>query len=247
VSELPFGVKGVQLGVSGIQLDQMMQEQFGIYSELPELHAITYALSAGTSRRHTRLLAKALRQAAGRATAEAAAGGLGRWTGTGSGGASAGGAGAGGAVAAARGVARAVAIAGAAAAEPAKSARAVVPGEEEGEETSRQQAGGDSSRAGAAPAPGVSPPELSLWAAGETVCSPREAYFRQSVAVAAAEAIGRVSAELACAYPPGIPLLLPGERVSARALAELRRLSEAGCRISGPADETLETIRVLAA
>ena len=55
----------------------------------------------------------------------------------------------------------------------------------------------------------------------------------------------QVSAELACAYPPGIPLLFPGEVVSQRALAELRKLKDAGCRISGPSDASLETLRVL--
>lgn len=42
----------------------------------------------------------------------------------------------------------------------------------------------------------------------------------------------QVSAELACAYPPGIPLILPGEVVSAAALAELIKLRDAGCNIS---------------
>ena len=55
----------------------------------------------------------------------------------------------------------------------------------------------------------------------------------------------QVSAELACAYPPGIPLLFPGEVVGAAALRELQRLRDAGCSISGPSDVSLETLRVL--
>jgi hypothetical protein len=233
--------------VSGFQLDQMMEKDAGVFCELPELHAITYAISAGTSRRHTRALARALRRAAGSAmaaTAQAQAKAACGETVAGSGEAPAGGMG--GEIAAARVMAPAEAVPRPPAVVPTESAGAVVAREVEAEEKSRQQARGSIPRAGPAPPTGVMPPEQSLWAAGETVCSPRQAYFRPSVAVPAAEAVGRVSAELACAYPPGIPLLLPGERVSPRALAELRRLREAGCSISGPADESLETIRVLA-
>ncbi len=55
---------------------------------------------------------------------------------------------------------------------------------------------------------------LDLPAPGEAVLTPRDAYFSRSVVVDAAEAIGRVSADTLAAYPPGIPNVMPGERIT---------------------------------
>lgn len=55
-----------------------------------------------------------------------------------------------------------------------------------------------------------------------TACSPREAWMAASEAVAVAEAEGRVCAETVGRYPPGIPLIAPGEIVTAEILAALR-------------------------
>ena len=49
----------------------------------------------------------------------------------------------------------------------------------------------------------------------ETVVPPREAFLGRSEAVAVDEAIGRISCESIAGYPPGVPTLLPGERVTA--------------------------------
>ena len=47
----------------------------------------------------------------------------------------------------------------------------------------------------------------------ESVLAPREAFFARHVSVSAPEAIGRLSAELVAPYPPGVPVLAPGERL----------------------------------
>lgn len=52
-----------------------------------------------------------------------------------------------------------------------------------------------------------------------------------AVALPAREAAGRISAEYVWCYPPGVPLLLPGERVTEEALARLERLAAAGTGI----------------
>ena len=49
---------------------------------------------------------------------------------------------------------------------------------------------------------------------GRGALSPRHAYFRPRRTVPAAAAVGLISAQLACPYPPGIPILVPGERIS---------------------------------
>jgi arginine decarboxylase len=80
----------------------------------------------------------------------------------------------------------------------------------------------------------------------QTVLLPRDAFFAAHVRVAAADAVGRVSAELVAPYPPGVPVLAPGERVTGEALDALRAARAAGTRIAYAADPTLTTLRVVA-
>ena len=79
----------------------------------------------------------------------------------------------------------------------------------------------------------------------ERALPPRDAHFSPRRLVAADEAVGLRSAELVCPYPPGIPVLVPGEVISAGALAKLRALQAAGCSMTGCSDEELETLAVL--
>jgi arginine decarboxylase len=76
-------------------------------------------------------------------------------------------------------------------------------------------------------------------------CTPREAFFASREAVPFAAAAGRVCAELIAPYPPGVPVLVPGEEVTADALDRLRRAGDAGLRIAYAADPTLATVQVL--
>jgi arginine decarboxylase len=80
----------------------------------------------------------------------------------------------------------------------------------------------------------------------ETVISPREAFFAVTETVAIAQAIGRVSAELICPYPPGIPVLLPGERITEAAIEHLQQVLRSGGFVSGCADSGLQTVQVVA-
>lgn len=57
-------------------------------------------------------------------------------------------------------------------------------------------------------------------------------------------AIGCRSAEMVIPYPPGIPIVYAGERISGKAAALLERLSLAGAAFHGASDATLSTIRV---
>jgi arginine decarboxylase len=79
----------------------------------------------------------------------------------------------------------------------------------------------------------------------ETVMAPREAFFAKHVPVSAQEAVGRVSAELVAPYPPGVPVLAPGERVTRGALDSLLRARDEGVRIAYAADPTLTTLQVV--
>ncbi|KAH7853807.1 hypothetical protein Vadar_006821 [Vaccinium darrowii] len=73
--------------------------------------------------------------------------------------------------------------------------------------------------------------------------SPREAFFARKRKVSIKESIGEVCGELICPYPPGIPLIIPGELITEAALnylLELRRCK--GAVISGAADPLLSSI-----
>ncbi|MGH3099655.1 MAG: aminotransferase class I/II-fold pyridoxal phosphate-dependent enzyme, partial [Thermoleophilia bacterium] len=63
---------------------------------------------------------------------------------------------------------------------------------------------------------------------GELVMTPREAFLGPQEVVPAREAVGRVSAESLAAYPPGIPNVLPGERLTAETLDYIEATLEMG-------------------
>ena len=79
----------------------------------------------------------------------------------------------------------------------------------------------------------------------EMVKTPREAYFAEKEAVPFAEAEGRIAAEMAAPYPPGIPLICPGERYSREMLELMRQYKADGCEFHGPSDASLEVLYVL--
>jgi arginine decarboxylase len=79
----------------------------------------------------------------------------------------------------------------------------------------------------------------------EMALAPREAFFAPNETVAAGAAVGRISAELVAPYPPGIPVLAPGEVITRDALAALREAKAQGGRIAYAADPSLATFQVI--
>jgi lysine decarboxylase len=80
----------------------------------------------------------------------------------------------------------------------------------------------------------------------EMVVAPRDAFLGASNVVALEDAVGRISCESIAGYPPGIPALLPGERITSDTANYLRELVASGARLHGAADPTMATIHVLA-
>ena len=60
------------------------------------------------------------------------------------------------------------------------------------------------------------------------------------------ESIGKISGEFAYLYPPGIPILVPGEQISGHLVRNVRRYMEQGLEVQGLSDSTCETICVAA-
>ena len=80
---------------------------------------------------------------------------------------------------------------------------------------------------------------------GELAMTPREAYLGPQEVVPADRAVGRIAAESLATYPPGIPNVLPGERLTAETLAYIRGTLELGGSVRGASDRLLRTVRVV--
>lgn len=79
----------------------------------------------------------------------------------------------------------------------------------------------------------------------EMAVAPRDAFLGEAQEVAVDDAVGRVSCESIASYPPGIPALLPGERVTAETVAYLREIVASGARLHGASDPRFERLHVL--
>jgi arginine decarboxylase len=79
----------------------------------------------------------------------------------------------------------------------------------------------------------------------EMAVAPRDAFLGVAELVAVDDAVGRVSCESIAGYPPGIPALLPGERITRETVGYLRELAASGARLHGASDPAFGTINVL--
>jgi arginine decarboxylase len=75
--------------------------------------------------------------------------------------------------------------------------------------------------------------------------SPREAFFAPQDSVPIHESVGCISAETICPYPPGIPLILPGEKITEKAIAQLKHIQSVGGLITGCDDVSLKQLKVM--
>jgi arginine decarboxylase len=75
--------------------------------------------------------------------------------------------------------------------------------------------------------------------------SPREAFFAESETRHIEETRECICAEIVCPYPPGIPIIMPGEIITANAIAYLQQILAMGGMISGCADSSLKSLKVV--
>jgi len=80
-------------------------------------------------------------------------------------------------------------------------------------------------------------PQLSL--------SPRDAFYGDTEVVPFKESAGRIIAEFIYVYPPGIPILLPGEVISQENIDYITEHLEVGLPVKGPEDPALQTVKVI--
>jgi arginine decarboxylase len=79
----------------------------------------------------------------------------------------------------------------------------------------------------------------------QVVISPQEAFYAQKVSLPLSESTGRVASEFVMCYPPGIPLLAPGERITEEVLEHIQYAKEKGASMTGPEDPDIERINVV--
>ncbi|MFP4497512.1 MAG: aminotransferase class I/II-fold pyridoxal phosphate-dependent enzyme [Vulcanimicrobiota bacterium] len=85
--------------------------------------------------------------------------------------------------------------------------------------------------------------ELPDWP--NQILTPREAFVRPFEKIRLRESTGRICGEVITPYPPGIPILRPGDEITEQIIDHLILEMEAGVHIQGPDDPTMETIRVV--
>lgn len=75
--------------------------------------------------------------------------------------------------------------------------------------------------------------------------SPRDAFYAETESVPLEEADGRIIAEFIMVYPPGIPILLPGEVISQENIDYITEHVAIGLPVQGPEDKTIRNVKVI--
>jgi arginine/lysine/ornithine decarboxylase len=79
----------------------------------------------------------------------------------------------------------------------------------------------------------------------QVVLSPQEAFYANKISLPLMETKGRVCSEFVMCYPPGIPILAPGERITEDILQYIRYAKEKGCSMTGPEDPKVDHLNVI--
>lgn len=81
--------------------------------------------------------------------------------------------------------------------------------------------------------------------APEVVLSPQEAFYAGKKSVPLSESVGHVCSEFIMCYPPGIPIIAPGERVTDEIIRYIEYAKAKGCSMTGPEDPEINHINIL--
>lgn len=75
--------------------------------------------------------------------------------------------------------------------------------------------------------------------------TPQDAFYAETESLPIDETDGRICSEFVMCYPPGIPILAPGERITRKILDYISYAKEKGCSMTGPEDADIERLNVL--
>ena len=79
----------------------------------------------------------------------------------------------------------------------------------------------------------------------EVAVSPQDAFYAEKESLPLRQTQGRICSEFVMCYPPGIPILAPGERITGPILDYIEYAKEKGCSMTGPEDAQIERLNVL--
>ena len=79
----------------------------------------------------------------------------------------------------------------------------------------------------------------------QVATTPQKAFYAPKISMPIAESAGHIASEFVMCYPPGIPILAPGERITEKILAYIAYCKEKGCFLTGTEDSTITHINVL--
>ena len=79
----------------------------------------------------------------------------------------------------------------------------------------------------------------------QVVAAPQEAFYAEKQSVPLADTVGRICAEFVMCYPPGIPILSPGERITREILDYIRYAKDKNCMLLGTEDPDVDNLQVI--
>lgn len=79
----------------------------------------------------------------------------------------------------------------------------------------------------------------------QVAVTPQQAFYEEKISLPLRETAGQVCSEFVMCYPPGIPILAPGERITTDILDYIAYAKEKGCSMTGPEDPEIERLNVL--
>ncbi|MCD7760872.1 MAG: arginine decarboxylase, partial [Clostridiales bacterium] len=79
----------------------------------------------------------------------------------------------------------------------------------------------------------------------DVVITPQEAFYADKESLPLRETEGRVCSEFVMCYPPGIPILAPGERITGDILDYIEYAKGKGCSMTGPEDPEINYLNVV--
>ena len=79
----------------------------------------------------------------------------------------------------------------------------------------------------------------------EVAAAPQQAFYAEKQSLPLGQTVGHICAEFVMCYPPGIPILAPGERITGAILDYIRYAKEKNCLLTGTEDPNVNELQVI--
>ncbi len=79
----------------------------------------------------------------------------------------------------------------------------------------------------------------------KVICGPQDAFYSEKISLPLDESVGKVCSEFVMCYPPGIPILAPGELITPEIMEYIHYAKNKGCSMTGPEDMNIKHLNVI--